>query len=135
MNASEGDAVETNGGGSHPQDSKGKHVADDQAHDDGRFATSNQSSTGLSALAADMAHPFDQTNGLVDGLEVDHDDPENVDKRTSGSEPDFIADPDGGVLGVVPAGSASHGRRNDDAVDGEPDTDDPDTDKEEPQGP
>jgi len=35
----------------------------------------------LSALAKDAAHPFDQTNGIVEGLEGDADDPEQVDER------------------------------------------------------
>lgn len=30
----------------------------------------------------DAAHPFDQTNGLVDGLEGDADDPEKADENT-----------------------------------------------------
>jgi len=35
----------------------------------------------LSALAKDAAHPFDQTNGIVEGLEGDADDPEQVEER------------------------------------------------------
>lgn len=137
MNARErdSDAAETGDRGSHQQESQGKHVADVPARDGGRFPTSDESSSGLSALAEDMAHPFDQTNGLVDGLEGDDDDQESVNERTNGSEPDFIVGPSGGALGVVPAGSVSHGERDDDTADGEPAPDGPDTDKEEPQGP
>ncbi|MEP6843810.1 MAG: hypothetical protein ABJA11_09825 [Pseudolysinimonas sp.] len=37
--------------------------------------------------AEDVSHPFDQTNGLVDGLEGDADDPEVFDKTEEATEP------------------------------------------------
>jgi hypothetical protein len=55
----------------------------------------------LGALAEDAAHPFDQTNGIVDGLEGNADDPDQVDERLSDQTGD------GNPLGVNPA-------RNDD---------------------
>ena len=36
---------------------------------------------GLGDLADDAAHPFDQTNGLIDGLEGDADEPEKFEER------------------------------------------------------
>lgn len=41
----------------------------------------------LSALGEDASHPFDQTNGIVDGLEGNADDPEEVDRRLNEGEP------------------------------------------------
>ncbi|WP_022901158.1 hypothetical protein [Humibacter albus] len=41
---------------------------------------------GLGSLAEDAAHPFDQTNGIIDGLEGDADDPEVVEERLNESE-------------------------------------------------
>jgi hypothetical protein len=51
----------------------GKHEKEDDGPD--------RAGEGLSALAADAAHPFDQTNGIVEGLEGDADDPDKVDER------------------------------------------------------
>lgn len=39
------------------------------------------------AMAEDVSQPFDQTNGLVDGLEGDADDPEVFDKIEEAAEP------------------------------------------------
>lgn len=51
----------------------------------------------LSALAKDVAHPFDQTNGIVDGLEGNADDPDQVDKRMDEGERETpLAAPGGG---------------------------------------
>ncbi|WP_022882459.1 hypothetical protein [Gryllotalpicola ginsengisoli] len=36
----------------------------------------------LSELASDAAHPFDQTNGIVEGLDGDADAPEHMDEKT-----------------------------------------------------
>ncbi|GAA4155531.1 hypothetical protein GCM10022286_04600 [Gryllotalpicola daejeonensis] len=43
---------------------------------------SEQRENRLSDLASDPAHPFDQTNGMVDGLDGDADAPETVDRKT-----------------------------------------------------
>ncbi|NNC12141.1 hypothetical protein HII28_09665 [Planctomonas sp. JC2975] len=50
---------------------------------DERFARGAGSEADLSVLAADVAHPFDQTNGIIDGLEGDADDPDRVEERLS----------------------------------------------------
>lgn len=57
---------------------------------------------GLSALAKDVSHPFDQTNGIVDGLEGNEDDPETMDEKL-----DQRADgADGRVVGIPIAGTS-----------------------------
>jgi hypothetical protein len=108
---------------------QGKH-ADTQ----GRFETANEQDEGLSALARDVAHPFDQTNGLVDGLEGEEDDPEKVNERANDTGADFIAGPSAGQPGVVAAGFASPGQGNDTPTDTEAEAE-ADTDTDEPQGP
>ncbi|WP_460579608.1 hypothetical protein [Humibacter ginsengisoli] len=60
---------------------------------------SNTSDTNLSALAEDVAHPFDQTNGILDDLEGDADDPDRVAER--------LGDPK--AFGDAFAGSAEEG--------------------------
>ena len=59
-----------------------------EAADEERNAAQSQGSPenderrpGLGSLAQDAAHPFDQTNGLIDGLEGDADDPDVVEER------------------------------------------------------
>jgi hypothetical protein len=44
------------------------------------------SDADLSVLAQDVAHPFDQTNGIIDRLEGDADDPERVEERLDGDK-------------------------------------------------
>jgi hypothetical protein len=78
----------------------------------------------LSALASDVAHPFDQTNGIVEGLEGDENDPEKADDRV-GNDPQVpIAGPMGGQQGMA----AVRPNAADDVDDGErsPDTNYPD---------
>ncbi|AYG04656.1 hypothetical protein [Gryllotalpicola protaetiae] len=58
---------------------------------------------------ADAAHPFDQTNGIVEGLEGDADSPEEADKKTENvNSTGFLPAPaPGGQMlpGVVPVGT------------------------------
>jgi hypothetical protein len=73
--------------------------------------------------AAETAHPFDQTNGIVEGLDGDADSPEHAEERTGGGEATgFLAVPGPGAqmpAGVIPVGrDAEH--------DDEDETDDPD---------
>jgi len=42
------------------------------------------SEANLGSLAQDVAHPFDQTNGILDELEGDADDPDRVQERVGG---------------------------------------------------
>jgi hypothetical protein len=42
------------------------------------------SDANLGALAQDVAHPFDQTNGILEELEGDADDPDRVEERLGG---------------------------------------------------
>lgn len=77
----------------------------------------------LSALAQDVSHPFDQTNGIVDGLEGNADDPEQVDARTDGGEgvAPLIAPPGAGAGGGTPiVMGRREGGRADTEVDDEP---------------
>ena len=63
---------------------------------DERYVRGTGSPNDLSVLAEDVAHPFDQTNGIIDGLEGDADQPERVSERL-GDENDFeraFDDPD-----------------------------------------
>jgi hypothetical protein len=46
-----------------------------------RFVRGDGSQSDLGVLARDAAHPFDQTNGIIDGLNGDADDPERVEER------------------------------------------------------
>ncbi|QDZ15163.1 hypothetical protein [Humibacter ginsenosidimutans] len=46
-----------------------------------RFVHGGDTEADLSVLAKDAAHPFDQTNGIIDRLEGDADDPERVEER------------------------------------------------------
>lgn len=66
------------GGGRHAAS-----VAPDGAgnEDDERFVRGAGTDADLSVLARDAAHPFDQTNGIIDRLEGDADDPERVESR------------------------------------------------------
>lgn len=120
----------------------GKHEADSESAQgeseaggassdaEGRFRAPSEDE-GLSALAKDAAHPFDQTNGIVDGLEGDADDPEKMDEKLddndrerAGRAPGFpVAGSSGGQPGVAPAPVI--GRQQDRQ----------DSDTEEPQGP
>lgn len=53
----------------------------DPAGGEGTQPARERPENDLSVLAADAAHPFDQTNGIIDGLEGDADDPEQFDER------------------------------------------------------
>lgn len=81
-----------------------------------------------SGRADDAAHPFDQTNGMVDGLEGDADAPEKADDATG--NPDgvgLLAAPAPGAQmagGVIPAVVAGDRDADDDA---DADADDPST--------
>ncbi|KQV05154.1 hypothetical protein [Leifsonia sp. Root112D2] len=79
-----------------------------------------QRDKNLGALADDVAHPFDQTNGIVEGLEGDADDPEKQDDGFKGTG--VIATPaaGGGPAGGIPIVTPVH--------------DEPDPDTDEPQG-
>jgi len=81
---------------------------------------SDQRETDLSGQTEDTAHGFDQTNGVVEGLEGDADTPEQVDKRTdSDGRIGFIPVPAPGSQmpgGIIPA-----------AAEDTPDAEDPDT--------
>jgi len=46
----------------------------------------DDSDADLSVLAKDAAHPFDQTNGIIEGLEGNADDPDQVEERLHGEE-------------------------------------------------
>ncbi|GAB3393232.1 hypothetical protein GCM10027568_21920 [Humibacter soli] len=46
----------------------------------------DDSEADLSVLARDAAHPFDQTNGIIEGLEGNADDPDQVEERLHGEE-------------------------------------------------
>ncbi|GAB2529410.1 hypothetical protein [Paramicrobacterium agarici] len=70
----------------------GKHEADDGA-DAGR--------TGNLGDLTDVGHTFDQTNGLVDGLSGDADDPENVDDRVGETDATDVP-----VAAVAPGGTS-----------------------------
>lgn len=88
-----------------------RNAQDEQADAVGDEAESGTGNEGLGALAKDVAHPFDQTNGIVDGLEGDEDDPEKMDEkldhREDGSEGRVVGIPiagmSGGQPGVAPA--------------------------------
>ncbi|MGA0567438.1 hypothetical protein ACO2Q7_08910 [Rathayibacter sp. KR2-224] len=56
-------------------------AADEEAGDE-RFERGSDSQGDLGVLAQDVAHPFDQTNGILDDLEGDADEPDRVDSRT-----------------------------------------------------
>lgn len=70
--------------------SQGRHAAgapEDSAGSEGgdeRFVHGTGSKADRSVLAQDVAHPFDQTNGIIDGLEGDADDPDRVQSRLGG---------------------------------------------------
>jgi hypothetical protein len=57
----------------------GRHAA--SGAEDERFVHGEGQSGDLSVLAQDAAHPFDQTNGILDQLEGDADDPDRVESR------------------------------------------------------
>lgn len=72
----------------------------------GTNETSNDSSDGAVKRASigdlgDVAHPFDQTNGIVDGLDGNADDPETYNERND--DDSFVAGAPG-VGGVAGAG-------------------------------
>jgi hypothetical protein len=74
----------------------------DANNSDATDSDATQNDDGLSALAKDVSHPFDQTNGIVDGLEGNEDDPETMDEKL-----DERADgPDGRVAGIPIAGTS-----------------------------
>jgi hypothetical protein len=83
----------------------------------------------LSEPVADAAHPFDQTNGVVEGLEGDADDPEQADKKTG--------DGDGIAFLAAPApGSQMPGGAIPVKIDPDSDSeDDPDFDDSDPSTP
>lgn len=76
----------------------GKHAADDQS------ATDDDRKGNLGDLNDDIGHTFDQTNGLVDGLGGDANEPEEVndrlDEQGEGSTP-VVAVAPGGTSGTV----------------------------------
>lgn len=101
----------------------GRHAAgDDEGRDGG----------GLSALAQDAAHPFDQTNGIVDGLDGDAGSPENADDRMD-DESTVPVVPVGGSAGNRPglAPAVFIGDDQNKRRDAEADS----ADKDDPQGP
>lgn len=53
----------------------------DESESDDRFVRGDGSAGDLSVLARDAAHPFDQTNGIIDRLDGDADDPDKVEER------------------------------------------------------
>ena len=77
-----------------------------QDDDDMSNHEDDQREKNLSESANDTAHPFDQTNGMVEGLEGDADDPEKADQRTgNGDGIEFLAAPAPGSQmagGVIP---------------------------------
>ncbi|MHA7985248.1 hypothetical protein ACX9R5_05505 [Rathayibacter sp. CAU 1779] len=83
--------------GPQPVASADRTATDDSAGDE-RFVRGAGSDADLSVLAADVAHPFDQTNGIIDGLEGDADDPERVEERLG--DGDIAAAPGVPPLGV-----------------------------------
>jgi hypothetical protein len=79
----------------------------------------------LSEPENDTAHPFDQTNGIVEGLEGDADSPEQADRKTANdSGTGFVAAPAPG--GQMPAGIVPVG------TDQEPDSESDDSDSATP---
>jgi hypothetical protein len=115
---------------------RGKHVQDDRADAPGEGADFAAGEDGISALAPDVSHPFDQTNGIVDGLEGNADDPETMDEKL-----DQRADgPDGRVAGIPIAGNSGGqpGVAPPPVIDDQPDGEESEgrnTDTDEPQGP
>ncbi|SEB61210.1 hypothetical protein SAMN04489806_1283 [Paramicrobacterium humi] len=58
----------------------GKHAGDVDPQDAERDESTATEDGNLGSLS-DVGHTFDQTNGLVDGLEGNADDPDKVDER------------------------------------------------------
>jgi len=86
--------------------------------------------TNLSELANDPAHPFDQTNGVVDGLGGDADAPEQADRRRgNGDGAAVLAAPAPGSQmpgGAIPAVAGEEPDADADAdADADPDSGDP----------
>lgn len=76
-------------------------VRDDESPEDKDESTAKPGN--LSALADDVAHPFDQTNGIVEGLEGDADDPETINAkqdRQTGIVPGAAPGVGGPVAGI-----------------------------------
>ena len=73
----------------HPDQPDQREDDSSQREDDSRGEGSERfvrgdgsgSEPNLGSLAEDVAHPFDQTNGILDQLEGDADDPERVEER------------------------------------------------------
>lgn len=86
---------------------------------------SEHRTNGLDDVADDAAHPFDQTNGMVDGLEGDADAPEHAESVTGEGETAYLAAPSPGTQmapGVIPAGAVDPAERESKE---DSDTDDP----------
>jgi hypothetical protein len=76
----------------------------------------------LSALAQDVSHPFDQTNGIVEGLEGNEDEPDQVDSRMNKDGEAAVFGTAPGVGAAVPIGIRRH-------------SDDEEVDTDYPEGP
>ncbi|MCX7521254.1 hypothetical protein OSC27_03050 [Microbacterium sp. STN6] len=92
--------------------------------DDGVQPSDSPTAHGnLGDLAEDVSHPFDQTNGIVDGLDGDADDAETL--NTEDDEPRLVPGGSqglGGQAGAVPVAPADDSAGHD-------------SDKDDPQGP
>jgi hypothetical protein len=94
--------------------------------DDAETNQTQHTQPDLSTLAADVAHPFDQTNGIVEGLEGDANDPEQENRREGEDEGIVIGMPVGAPLGPQGGPFVGHlGSDDTNRPDRDADTDDP----------
>lgn len=96
-----------------------EHLNDDVTADATDAENVPERDKNLGALADDIAHPFDQTNGIVEGLEGDADEPENQNESATPG-PGIVAAPApgvGGAFGGVPLPGPGAKHRNSDTDD------------------